>query len=190
MNCPSCGADNPEGNRFCGDCGNEMIRPEVASHQYGQHPQMPQYRLRVNVFCLIGAIIAVLSLFLPWAVVQTEGTGDERTIGAFDFDESSQGSFSFPSNFRYSVTIFLIGTVLAFLTPLAGVLQLIGSLGFILTASTTTLEGMNLEFWLGGAVGVMASAMVLGALVEPIGVGYEKGAGSGLGRLLTFSAYR
>lgn len=27
MNCPNCGAGNPDGAKFCGSCGNQMQAP-------------------------------------------------------------------------------------------------------------------------------------------------------------------
>lgn len=111
-------------------------------------------------------------------------------IGPFDFGADDDTSHLFPSNFRYSVMLFLIGTILAFFTPIGGVLQFIGSLGFMLTASTTSFAGVELIFWIGAAMGLFASVMVLLSLVAQIGVGYEKEKTNAISRLLTISVYR
>jgi len=84
----------------------------------------------------------------------------------------------------------IIGAILAFSTSIGGVLQFIGSLRFMLTASTTSFAGIELIFWIGAAMGLFASAMALLSLVAPIGIGYEKEKTGAISRLLTISVYR
>jgi hypothetical protein len=150
---------------------------------------MQPRKLRVNVLCLIGAILAAVSLFLPWATVQDQASGAKRDLGAFDFEETFLGFHLFSANFRYSVILFVIGTAVAFLSPLGGIMQLIGCVGFILTTLTTRFEGVEMVFWIGAAVALISTAMVLLSLVSPTGVGYEAGKRLGITRLLTFSAF-
>jgi len=190
MKCPTCGKENPEGQKFCGDCGSMIVLPPPPLVQYVPVQLKQPYQLRVNVFCLVGAVLAVISLFLPWAMVQDKESGDTANLGAFDFNENFLGYHLFSSNFRYSVTLFLIGTAIAFFCPLGGVLQLVGSMGFIISTLTVTFETINMVFWIGALVAVVSAAFVLVSLAYPIGIGYEAGRRDALARLLTVSAFR
>lgn len=188
--CPNCGAESPDEKRYCADCGGDLAPPESSPQPYDHTSLRRPYRLRVNVLCLAGAVLAVLALFLPWGIMQTEGADTWTNAGAYDFGETNEGDHSYPSNFRYSVTLFLIGTILAFLTPIGGVLQFTGSLGFMLTASTIALEGTDLKFWIGATVGLSSSLMVLLSLAVSIGVGYETEKPNAMSRLFTIILYR
>jgi len=195
MKCPNCGAENAEGKKFCGDCGSVIVASPMLQVQYvpvqyvSVQPKKP-YQLRVNIFCLVGAVLAVISLFLPWAMLQDKESGDTANLGAFDFNQTFIGYNLFPSNFGYSVTIFLIGAAIAFFCPLGGILQLIGSVGFVISAMTVTFETVNMTFWIGAMVAVVSAAIVLMSLVYPLGTGYEEGRRDALGRLLTVSPTR
>lgn len=190
MKCSKCGAENPEGKTFCGDCGSMIVVPSPPRVESVMARQGQPYRLRMNVFGLIGAVLAVISLFLPWAMVEDKDSGDTITLGAFDFSETYRDRHLFPSNFRYSVTIFLIGTTVAFFCPLGGILQLIGCTGFIVTTLTTGFETVRMIFWIGALVALVSTTIVLASLVYPLGVGYEAGRRDVLGRLLTVSVVR
>jgi hypothetical protein len=148
---------------------------------------------RVNVICLVGAVLAVLSLFLPWAVIQNQETLEKTNLGALDFGKTFLGIHLFDGNgnFELSVTIFIIGAAVAFLSPLGGILQLIGAMGFVFTTLTWGVEGFKMIFYIGAAVGLISAALVLLSLAWPTGVGYDtRREGIGISRLLTFSAYR
>ena len=110
----------------------------------------------------MSAILAVLSLFLPWTVAVDEYTSTNEKIykGAFDYDEMSQGEPVYPDSFSVSVTIFLVGTIIAFITPLGGMLQFIGSMGFVLASSTTELEGFQMTWWIGSGIALVASIVL------------------------------
>mgnify|MGYP006992528598 CR=1 FL=1 len=129
-------------------------------------------------------------MFLPWAVIQTNETGERTYLGAFDFGKTLLGIQLFPDTFQLSVTLFVIGAAVAFLSPLGGILQLIGAMGFVMTTLTWGVEGFKMIFWIGAATAIVSAALVLLSLAWPMGVGYEKGRGVGVTRLLTFSAFR
>ena len=190
LKCSNCGAENPEGKKFCSDCGSMIVLPPPPPAQYAPVQPRQPYQLRVNVLCLVGAVIAVISLFLPWAMVQDKQSGDTANLGAFDFNETFLGIHLFSSNFRYSVTLFLIGTAIAFFCPLGGILQLIGSMGFIISTLTVTFETIDMVFWIGSLAAAVSAAFVLMSLVYPLGAGYEPGKRDALARLLTVSVYR
>jgi len=192
MKCPVCGAENPKDNKYCGDCGSmiAMVTLVQPTQPITREPK-PPYQIRVNLICLAGAILGVLSLFMPWALVDAPFQDDPTNIGAFDFDENLQGGYSFPVNFQLTMILFMIGTLVAFLLPLGGVLQLIGSLGFILTSVTYSKIGSNeIIFWIGAAIATISSAMVIVGLAFPGGIGFAEGKRTAMDRLLTVSLFR
>ena len=131
-----------------------------------------------------------LALFLPWSIAQDEETLEKSYLGAFDYEETSHGESIYPDTFRVSVTIFLIGTIIAFITPIGGVFQLVGSLGFILAASTTQFDGFVSVWWVGSGVGLAAAVAVLISLAVPVGKGYGHQKGFGISRLIAWTVYR
>jgi len=191
MKCPNCGADNPDGKKFCGECGSAIpIAPRHVRVQKVPVPTKQPYQLRINVLCLVGAFLAVICLFLPWAVAHEKIGSDKAYLGAFDFNKSFLGIHLFPDNFRNAVTLFLIGTVVAFFCPVGGILQLLGSLAFLLTTVTTTSETIDLTYWIGAIIAPVSSVLVLGSLIYPLGVGYEAGKRDAISRLLSVSAVK
>lgn len=189
VKCQNCGTENSEQRRFCGECGAMLFNPLYYQQDPSPSRRQP-YRLRVNLLCLVGAVVAVLSLFFPWALVQ-DGQGPETPIGGFEFDEPVAGGSELADGFRYSITLFIIGTVLAFITPLGGIPLITGAVGFITTSFSSTSPDYDLIPWLGVVIALLSAGIVVLSFVEPIGFGYEYGQEPGLaGRLLTWSAYR
>lgn len=178
----------PEDSQFCGDCGARMYPPPA---QYTQIHGKPPYRLRVNLLCLFGAMLAVVSMFLPWAMTQ-DYLGDETAIGAFDFDEPLPGGVEFPDSFRYSTTLFIIGTVLSFVSSLGGIPMTIGAVGFISASLTNTVTNSDIIPWLGVVIALLAAAVVILSFLEPTGMGYdrEKKEDRIVAKILTWSVYR
>lgn len=163
--------------------------PPPLDDQLPSHAR-PPYKLRVNIICLIGGILAVLSLFLPWVSVDYE-RGNPTLYGAFDLDEPVDGYRMFPDGFRYSMTLFIVGTVLALVTPLGGIPLMIGSSGFILVSVTTEFDYVSQIFWLGAIVGLLSSCIVMVSLFEPFGKGFKpSNEDRVLARLLVWSMYR
>ncbi len=189
MKCSNCGTDNSEEMRFCGECGAMLAQP--MQYQQVQAPSRgPPYKLRVNLLCLLGAVIAVVALFLPWAMTP-DHLGEEIGIGAFDFDEPLSGGSEFPDSFRYSVTLFIIGTVLSFLTPLGGIPQIVGSVGFVSTVLTSRIPEHDLIPGIGVVIALLAAGIVILSFLEPVGTGYSRNQEPTLAaKLLTWSAYR
>lgn len=73
---------------------------------------------RINFLALLGAIIGVISIFLPW------GGGGSLCGGDFYYDLIAVGSFN-PA----LTILFVLGTGLSFITSLGGVIQFITLLG-------------------------------------------------------------
>jgi hypothetical protein len=185
MKCPKCGFETSEGMRFCGNCGLALLsQQQVQSNIYVPLPQKPPFQIRVNILCLVGAIVGVLSLFLSWVATQDTSSGQISYLGAFDFD-------TFPSTFHLSVDLFLIGTVIAFFLSLGGILQLMGSAGFLLTSMTYATYGqLEVHFWYGAIIALASSLLVIIGLIVPYGYGFGTGSSSAAERLLTVSFFR
>lgn len=68
MNCPNCGAANPDNARFCANCGTSFANPSQA---YNPPPNQPQYqvpppagRSSMGKNIAIGCLVAVVIVFL------------------------------------------------------------------------------------------------------------------------------
>jgi ribose/xylose/arabinose/galactoside ABC-type transport system permease subunit len=167
-----------------------MTYPPPPPDQYPQAHEKPPYRLRINMLCLFGAMLAVVSLFLPWAMIQNQ-LADETNIGAFDFDEPLAGGSEFPDSFRYSITLFMIGTALSFLTPLGGIPLMIGAVGFISTSLTSNITNHDLIPWLGAVIALLSAGVVLLSFIEPTGMGFDSEKEDRMvAKMLTWSVYR
>lgn len=183
--CPRCGSENPEGKSYCGNCGSPLDQAPSGPPPTGPRPAL---KLSVNVLCIVAAIMGVLALFIPWTVAVDNDSGETSYTGAFDFMETDEGRHVFSDTFRYSVMIFLIGTILTFLSPLAGVLQLIGSLGFLMTFFSTEFPGADTIIWIGCVIACVSSVAAIGSLALPPRVSQEPG--FRLSRLLAWTVYR
>jgi len=135
-------------------------------------------KLRANLLCILGAVIGVASLYSVWAVLYYPG----HIPGAGYYSQASYTGFDLLSNFvphispRLTDVFFLscvllaAGTATAFLTPIGGVLQVAGSLYFLLQTSPYWLERVwffNLRA--GPVIGLIAGALTVFSIFYPIG---------------------
>ena len=120
----------------------------------------------VNVLCLLGAIVGVVSLFLPWCIV-VDGPNE------FGVSPASlvMDDYRAPSDpLLFSSLVFISGTVIAFLFPVAFAAQSVGILLFLLQFVDAVLHpALSLGFY----AGVLSSVMVLAGLIHPVGPGYD-----------------
>lgn len=139
---------------------------------------------------MIGAVLAVLSLFLPWMVAQDQRNGGRLYFGAFDFGGPGPNGYAFSDSFGYSAALFMIGAILAFVTPFGGIPSLIGNVGFALALTSTTFRNFSTSVWVGWMVAFVAAGIVMIGLIWPVGPGYAPEGEEGLfARLLTWSLY-
>lgn len=93
--------------------------------------------MKVNLLCLVGAALGAVCILLPWAVVSERlvGEGDEyqdylREAGASPLrlltDDPADGLFYLV----VASVLFVVGTLVAFLTPIGGLGQLGGIVFF------------------------------------------------------------
>lgn len=184
MKCPNCGAENPEAKKFCGDCGKEI---PVLRTEHGETKQ-----LRLNISCIVGASIGLLSLFATWLLYYspTEATPTAQHLQLYDLFGDRFGAVVSESisstGFMIAGTLCLIGTVIAFVTPLGGLLQTTGAAGFVVVTSTYS----DLKPGIGVFIALIAGVVVIASLAYPIGLGYWSRKVGAKGRLLTISTYQ
>ena len=136
-------------------------------------------RVRVNVLCLVGALLAVISVFSTWITLGFfVWTREMNLIDVYNQVESS-------SDFWLPAILFLMGTLVAFLTPLGGIMQAIGAPLFM--SAFASLADGRLPSGIGPYLGLAAAAIVLASLAYPVGVGYSAKSRGILGRVLTVS---
>lgn len=128
----------------------------------------------VNVLCLLGAIVGIVSLFLPWFIIN-DGPND------FGISPGSMviETHEFPSDpLVVSYLVFITGTVVAFLFPAAFTVQAFGVVLFLrvfLDADfgSPLLHHYELSLSLGFYVGLLSLLMVLAGFLHPVGPGYD-----------------
>ena len=73
MKCPSCGAENAEGERFCGDCGVAMSQLQAIQHHRASVGLTPGLRAVLIVAATVAvAIMIVLAIVLMSGLGETE----------------------------------------------------------------------------------------------------------------------
>lgn len=130
--------------------------------------------MKVNLLCVAGAALGLASLFLPWWQGSELGLGmmiDKEYMLVEDvlFDSTEYGSL-----FVIACTMYVIGTFLAFWSPLGGLVQLPGAIGFFAMFGTEIgVHRGEDTIALGAYLGLASAAVVLMSLVAPVGIGYS-----------------
>lgn len=130
--------------------------------------------MKVNILCLAGAGIGIVSLFLPWWQGVEFGLGlaidhDYMLVQDVLLDSATYGSL-----FMIACTLFVAGTLLAFWSPLGGLIQVPGILGFFaLFDSEIGVRRGEDEVALGVYVALISMVIVVLSLLVPMGVGYS-----------------
>lgn len=145
--------------------------------------------LKVNLLAILGGLLGVMCILLPWSVTSTDGVFGSTTTESVMTDYIHDGD----SAFSFAIVLFLLGSALALLTPLGSVGQFFGWLTFLaaifgdLRTIHTAIADITLSLGLGFVVGVVASALVIASLLRPLGLGYTKGYVGVAQRFLTVS---
>lgn len=136
---------------------------------------------RVNLLCLAGAVIGVIAIFSRWV---GNWLIDLNLLDVMNLSDSAEGA----SNYFLPGLVFIIGTLVAFLSPLGGVLQIIGSPWFIVVWANRH-EGEILSS-VGPYLGIASAIVVLISMVRPLGPGLLTGPFRTKSRLIAFSIER
>lgn len=121
--------------------------------------------LRVNLLCVFGAVIGLVAMLIPLA-----SEGGTLFGHLFYYGFGSEGASTLTVS--YAAWVFLVGTLIALLSPAGGMLQA-GSVGYLATAfgnSAVFVEGSpSLGFFLA----VVAAVVVLSSAFRPWGPGWK-----------------
>jgi hypothetical protein len=151
-------------------------------------------QLKVNVLCVFGAALGVVSLFFPWVV----GGNPPSSVSYSDLlvNDILLGPPVFPALFIVFCSMFLVGTGLSFMTPTGGFVQMIGVIGFLnMYPSAYRHVAGSPDISLGTYLGIVSVAVVIIGLCLPIGPGHKSSASvfrkmvSTANRFLTFSPF-
>ena len=126
----------------------------------------------VNLLCLIGAMVGVVSLFLPWCMM-VEGPNE---LGVSPADLITDTEELLSSSLTGPALLFTIGAVTAFLFPVSFAVQTAGIVLFlrvVMDQYAGAPLGYDYEMSLGFYAAVLSSVMVLAGLVRPVGPGYD-----------------
>lgn len=145
--------------------------------------------MKVNLFAVIGGLLGVMCVLMPWLVVETHNifwdNRQEYAMTDLMHDEDS--------SLAVAVMLMMLGSALAIATPLGGMGMLFGILVFLgstydrLGKVTNGINETTTSLGLGFAVGLLALGMVLVGLLRPIGPGYSRGRVLPRDRFLTWS---
>jgi hypothetical protein len=118
----------------------------------------------INPLCMISAIIGLIAFLLPWAVSLGGTAGYSGPGGRPDymtgFDVISVGMPPIP----LFALLFLVGTIIAFVSPIGGFLQIINSWSLLVI-----LGNSSSLFPFGELLGMFAGAVAIGSIFYPFG---------------------
>lgn len=132
--------------------------------------------MKANLLCLAGAALGLVSLLLPWWQGAELGLGlmidrDYMLVQDVLFD-----STEYDSMFLVACTLFVVGTLLAFWSPLGGLVQVPGALGFFaMFGSEIGVHRGEDVIALGAYLGLISMIIVTVSLIVPLGIGYSLG---------------
>ena len=170
----------------------------------GDHPaQKGHGQAKVNFLSLIGATIGLASLAMPWILTRYGEVSQLSTLTGFLWSRGvplnvwAEPLITLNSWFIPFV-LLLAGTLLAFFTPLGGLLQG-GSLAWFYRLEVTRETYMAVPpttyyraaweggFGVGFYVALLSMILIVFSLIKPIGMGYEGGKIPLKSRLYVFS---
>ncbi|MCJ7489139.1 MAG: hypothetical protein MUO87_03190 [Thermoplasmata archaeon] len=146
--------------------------------------------IRVNVLCLMGAFLGFFCMLeWGWASGGYSVPYPDRII-YMQIDWAFRPPIEYFASGEVYSWLFVVGTVLAFFTPLAGYLQLCGVTVFAFDLHDTLNGPAGSGSWdaSGFVVAIVATSIVLMSLAFPYGVGYKGRLIDLPGRILTVSS--
>jgi hypothetical protein len=151
---------------------------------------------RINILALIGAIIGLISIFIIW---KTEAYGfirgvQEEDAAIYNFNILNMISLggSYPGTFIDPIVgiIVLSGVIMSFLTPIGGIIEVIGASVFIISEGRLPVYGdwhWGLTIYWGSFLALASGVILIFSIYKPMYRKSDKGPIEKKERLLTFS---
>jgi len=127
----------------------------------------------VNLLCVVGACIGVAALFLEWIY---EPPNMPTHLGMLNYPTIL---YMVVTRYLYygAAVMFLLGTVIAFVSPIGGIPQLaslmVFAYGMVESGNDPRLDGFDPQqkIWIGMGLGIVSCALILTSLFTPWGTG-------------------
>jgi hypothetical protein len=133
---------------------------------------------KINLLGLAGAIIGIVAIFSRWIGVSIVGFNLIDVINLVNSEVA-------PQDYRFASILVIVGTIIALVSPLGGVLQIIGAPWFILVWANRH-DGQIISS-VGPYLAIASAIIVLASIVRPMGLGLMRGPFPVRSRLLVFS---
>ena len=143
---------------------------------------------RINILCLVGASLGIISFFVPWCTSIGQVIGSQpiqHNLIDILTDYILMGDWIS----QICIRIFLIGTLIAICSSLGGMIQLPSIAIFMLFQSLILMEGVE-KLIIGFGLAMLSAIICFASLILPIGLGYDSRPFSLKIRLLNFSRIR
>jgi len=139
--------------------------------------------LRVNLVCLVGAVLGAFSVTLEWLTQHIDRGRYEAPL-TLHFDLMGMIGSGLTDEFLVIASgLFLAGTLIAFISPTGGFLQLGGLVLFFGKVVPALVSDSNIG--LGAIFGIVSAILVLYSLSNPVGVGISQAHAGSRGNFLT-----
>ena len=126
------------------------------------------------MLCIVGAVIGIFSLFLPWVWVGEGDWRDSSSVYDVLLAPHDKTSSQWLSVGHWALIIVVSGTILAFAFPAACGIQATGLTLFLYDyLGAEPLVGYDRELSIGFFVAVVSTAVVAASLIAPLGIGLE-----------------
>jgi hypothetical protein len=148
-------------------------------------------KLRINVLCIIGVAIGVISLLAVWVMV---GIPHAKELPTYEIHTGLELAFEMntywhiDSSVHVLFMLFAFGTLLGLLTPLGSLLQA-AAISYMYLNNPFP-NSLPYNFQIGLYVGVLSSIVLFLSFLHPIGLNFQGSHLSFRTRALTVSKYR
>jgi hypothetical protein len=140
---------------------------------------------RINILCIMGAVMAVYAATLFWL-----RDSMILSVGREPFDLAFNSGYAYPymGGIILASIIFIVGALMTFITPLGGVVQLVGILWFMTAILIIDYPFHRFSLIEGNiAFGVISASISIFSMIRPFGKNYKGHSSDIIGRLLTIS---